>query len=134
MNLITSAALSLRMPDTAGKKAFIYGKQVQNTCIRDQARAHFSQKDVAIRTFERAKPDKALSKFVRRDTVPLTRHILRFNIPLTASTESNLRNPDKEHLRAEILYMREQGMCYRQIADALGLHWTRVGQIVKARK
>ena len=66
-----------------------------------------------------------------RDTVTLTRHILRFCIPLTASTESNLRNPDKEQLRADIVYMREQGMSYRQIAEVLGMHWTRVGQIAR---
>ena len=27
--------------------------------------------------------------------------------------------------------MRRRGMSYRQIADAVGLHWTRVGQIVR---
>jgi hypothetical protein len=27
--------------------------------------------------------------------------------------------------------MRQQGMSYRQIAGAVGLHWTRVQQIVK---
>ena len=69
-----------------------------------------------------------------RDTVPLTRHILRFDIPLTASTESNSRNPNKEQLRADILSMREHGMSYRQIAAALGIHWTRVGQIVRIER
>jgi len=82
-------------------------------------------------TLECAKPDNVLSKFARRDTVPLTRHILRFDIPLTSSTESNLRNPDKDQLLADILYMREQGMSYRQIAEVLGMHWTRVGQIAR---
>jgi hypothetical protein len=67
-----------------------------------------------------------------RVSVPLTRHILRFAIPLPASTESDLRNPDKERLRADILAMRTQGMSYRQIARAVGLHWTRVQQIVKS--
>lgn len=62
----------------------------------------------------------------------LTRHILRFDIPLPASTESDLRNPNKPQLRADILAMREQGMSYRQIAREVGLHWTRVQQIVKA--
>lgn len=66
-----------------------------------------------------------------RDTVPLTRHILRFDIRLTASTESNLRNPDKDQLRADILVMRANGLSYRQIAAVLEIHWTRVGQIVK---
>src|SRR5690606_1185482 len=100
-------------------------KQVQGTCIREQACEHFSQKYVAILTLERAKPDNVLGKFARRDTVPLTRHILRFEIPLTASTESNLRNPDKDQLRVEILALRAYGMSYRQIAATLGIHWTR---------
>ena len=63
-----------------------------------------------------------------------TRHSLRFDIPLPASTESDLRNPDKEQLRADILAMRESGMSYRQIAREVGLHFTRVQQIVKSRE
>jgi hypothetical protein len=62
----------------------------------------------------------------------LTRHILRFDIPLPASTQSDLRNPDKTQLRTDILAMRADGMSYRQIAKAFGLHWTRVQQIVNA--
>ena len=65
-----------------------------------------------------------------RVSVPLTRHILRFVIPLSPSTESRLRNPDKAQLRADILALREQGMSYRKIAGELGLHWTRVRQIM----
>ena len=68
------------------------------------------------------------------DSGTLTRHILRFDIPLSASTESDMRNPDKEQLRADILTMRAEGMSYRQIARAVSLHWTRVGQIVKSAK
>ena len=62
----------------------------------------------------------------------LTRHILRFHIPLPASTESALRNPDKEQLRADIFAMHTNGMSCRQIAREVGPHWTRVQQIVKA--
>jgi hypothetical protein len=40
----------------------------------------------------------------------LTRHSLRFDIPLPASTESDLRNPDKTHLRADILAVRADNM------------------------
>ena len=69
-----------------------------------------------------------------RDTVPLTRHILRFTIPLTASTKSNLRNLDKEQLRADVLALSKYGMSYRQIAVELGIHWTRVGQIVRIER
>lgn len=57
--------------------------------------------------------------------------ILRFDIPMPASTESDRRNPDKEQLCADSLAMRANGMSYRQIAHEIGLHWTRVGQIVK---
>ncbi|MBN8591988.1 MAG: helix-turn-helix domain-containing protein [Anaerolineae bacterium] len=42
-----------------------------------------------------------------------------------------MRNPDKEQLRAEIFVMVQQGMSYRKIGAALGIHWTRVQQIVK---
>ena len=62
----------------------------------------------------------------------LIRHILRFDIPIPQSTESNLRNRDKAQLRADILAMRAQGMSYRQIGAARGIHWTRVQQIVKS--
>lgn len=61
----------------------------------------------------------------------LTRHVLRFDILLPASTESDLRNPDKEQLRADILVMRESGMSYRQIAREVGLHWTRCSRLSK---
>jgi hypothetical protein len=64
----------------------------------------------------------------------LSRHILRFDIPLPASTESDLRNPDKEQLRADILAMLQQGMSYRKIGAPLGIHWTRVGQIVRMER
>jgi len=62
------------------------------------------------------------------------RHIHRFDIPVPLSTESDLRNPDKEQLRADILIMLRQGMSYRTIGAALGIHWTRVGQIVKQNR
>ena len=57
-----------------------------------------------------------------RVSVPLTRHILRFDMPLPTSTESDLRNPDKEKLRADIFTMRANGMSYRQIAREGGIH------------
>ena len=52
-------------------------------------------------------------------------------MPETASTASNRLNGNKALLREKVLKMRQQGMSYRQIADAVGLHWTRVGQIVR---
>jgi len=62
----------------------------------------------------------------------LTRHKLQFDVPVPASTASDHRNPDKAQLLADILIMRERGMSYREIGAALGIHWTRVGQIVKS--
>jgi hypothetical protein len=69
-----------------------------------------------------------------RGSVPLTRHIHRFDIPVPHSTESRLRNPDKEHLRADILAMLQKGMSYRKIGAILGIHWTRVGQIAQMER
>ena len=69
---------------------------------------------------------------IRRVSGTLTRHSLRFDIPLPASTESDLRNPDKIQLRTDIVALREQSMSYREIGEGLGIHWTRVGQIVKS--
>jgi hypothetical protein len=50
---------------------------------------------------------------------------------MPVSTESDLRHPDKEQLRADILAMLQRGMSYRKIGTILGIHWTRVGQIAK---
>lgn len=61
----------------------------------------------------------------------LTRHKLVFIIPIPASTESNLRNPDKNHLCERILALREAGLSLRAIAREVDLHWTRVQQVVK---
>ena len=38
--------------------------------------------------------------------------------------------PDKQELRTLIVHLRDQGMSYRKIGVALGIHWTRIGQIV----
>ena len=51
-----------------------------------------------------------------------------------SSTAANHRHPDKAELRATILALREQGWSYREIGHAVGLHWTRVGQILNANK
>lgn len=53
-----------------------------------------------------------------RSRVPYTRHKHQFDIPVPASTETNLRNPEKERLRAEIIAMRERD----KISTALGIH------------
>ena len=64
--------------------------------------------------------------------MPLTRHLLGFEVDAPEATVSKERNPDKGQLRAEILAMRDRGMSYRKIGERLGIHWTRVGQIVKS--
>ena len=67
-----------------------------------------------------------------RDIVSYTRHIYTFYISKPLSTINSLRHNDKAQLRTTILALRAQGLSYRQIAGEIGLHWTRVQQIVKA--
>jgi transcriptional regulator len=43
----------------------------------------------------------------------------------------DLRNPDKAKLKETILALREAGWSYRQIGREVGLHRTRVGQILR---
>jgi hypothetical protein len=69
-----------------------------------------------------------------RVSVPLTEQIHRFHTPIPQSTESSLQNPDKEQLRADILIMLRRGLSYRKIGALLGIHWTRVGQIVSGEQ
>jgi DNA invertase Pin-like site-specific DNA recombinase len=57
-----------------------------------------------------------------------------FKIPLHSSTEADLRQPNKEKLRETILTLRAQGLSYREIGREVGLHFTRVGQILKDLK
>jgi hypothetical protein len=66
--------------------------------------------------------------------VPLTRHNIAFPIPLPSSTQSDIRNPDKTKLRETIFDLRSQGWSFRQIAQEVGLHWTRVQQIVNRKQ
>jgi len=67
-----------------------------------------------------------------RGAVPNTRHTLLFDVPVPPSTITNLAHLDKDQLRAEIIALRADGLSYRAIGEALGLHWTRVGQLVKS--
>jgi hypothetical protein len=66
-----------------------------------------------------------------RDGNPITRHMLNFEVLLPQSTVTKLSFSDKALLRTLVLEMHEQGMSYREIGKALGLHWTRVYQIIK---
>jgi hypothetical protein len=47
------------------------------------------------------------------------------------SVETEQRNPDKMKLKETILALRAAGWSYRQIGREVGLHWTRVGQILR---
>jgi hypothetical protein len=69
-----------------------------------------------------------------RGHVLYTRHLHPFKVPLPPSTEAALRHPDKAKLRETILTLRAQGMSYREIGREVGLHWTRVGQIIQSIK
>jgi hypothetical protein len=66
-----------------------------------------------------------------RGAVPNTRHTLLFDVPLPPSTSTNLAHPDKDQLRAEIVTLCAEGLSYRARGEVLGMHWTRVGQLVK---
>jgi transcriptional regulator len=45
------------------------------------------------------------------------------------STLSDQLHPDKQQLRSNVLEMRARGLSYREIAQVVGLHWTRIQQI-----
>jgi len=45
---------------------------------------------------------------------------------------SNQKYSDKAEQRRVIMQLRALGWSYREIADEVGVHWTRVGQILKA--
>ncbi len=60
---------------------------------------------------------------------PSTRHTLAFKLPV--ATSNNQKYSDKSEQRRVILQLRSQGWSYREIADEVGLHWTRVGQILR---
>lgn len=59
---------------------------------------------------------------------------LEFDLTQSDIAIATRRNPDKELLRATILELREQGVSYREIAQEVGLHWTRIQQIVKSHR
>ena len=66
-----------------------------------------------------------------RGRVPLTRHIMPFEIAVPASTNSRSRYPDKAQLREAIRSMRQQGMSYREIGHQLDIDASRVWQLFK---
>lgn len=63
--------------------------------------------------------------------MPYTRHKLDLTIPTLQSTSSDELHSDKAQLRSTVLETRAQGMSYREIGRVVGLHWTRIQQIVR---
>jgi hypothetical protein len=58
--------------------------------------------------------------------------MLPFDISVAQTTLSDQHYTNKEYLKSIIMEMRTNGMSYRQIGAVVGVHWTRVGQILKA--
>jgi hypothetical protein len=63
---------------------------------------------------------------------PYNRHTLEFDLPVPAANDR--KYPDKAEQKRVILALRALGWSYREIANEVGLHWTRVGQILKSTK
>jgi len=68
---------------------------------------------------------------VERGSRSCPRHALTFELPVSPSAVANERYPDKTKLKETILALRDLGWSYREIGREVGLHWTRVGQIVR---
>jgi hypothetical protein len=67
-----------------------------------------------------------------RASNPKTRHTLEFALPLPASTITNQQVSDKAKVRETIFQLRAEGLSYREIAKVVGLHFTRIRQILLA--
>jgi len=63
---------------------------------------------------------------------PFARHTLEFDLSVSAACKR--KYSDKAEQKRVILELRALGWSYREIANEVGLHWTRVGQIVKNKK
>jgi hypothetical protein len=59
---------------------------------------------------------------------------LDFELAQSKIAIATRRNHDKELLGATVLDLREQSMNYREIAQAVGLHWIRIQQSEKSRR
>jgi hypothetical protein len=67
-----------------------------------------------------------------RASNPKTRHTLEFTLPLPAATITNQQVQDKAKVRETIFQLRAEGLSYREIANVIGLHFTRIRQILLA--
>ena len=65
-----------------------------------------------------------------RDCTPFRSHGQPFEVADSEVAIATRRNPDKQQLHTTVIELYEQGMSYREIAQATGLHWTRVAQIL----
>jgi hypothetical protein len=78
-------------------------------------------------------PHSPSASFFRRfDGLTVNDGCAWFDLPVSPSTVANQQYPDKAQLKKTILALRAQGWSYREIAREVGLHWTRVGQILRA--
>lgn len=66
---------------------------------------------------------------IERGSHPSTRHTIKFSLPVAAASKQ--KYSDKAEQKRVILELRALGWSYRDIANEVGLHWTRVGQILK---
>jgi hypothetical protein len=71
----------------------------------------------------------AILNYYQRGTRSFTRHTLEFDLPVSATDKR--KYPDKAEQRRVILALRALGWSYREIAEEVGIQWTRVGQILK---
>jgi DNA-directed RNA polymerase specialized sigma24 family protein len=55
-----------------------------------------------------------------------------FDLPVSSANNRKYSNKDEQ--KRVILELRALGWSYREIAKEVGLHWTRVGQIVRNPK
>jgi hypothetical protein len=67
-----------------------------------------------------------------RGSLPSTKHTHAFDLPVSAASDRKYAN--KAEPRRVILELRALGWSYREIGREVGLHWTRVGQILERAK
>jgi hypothetical protein len=73
-----------------------------------------------------------ISGLYLRGCTPFPSHWQAFEITYSEDSLTKVRNPNKVQLRETIRQLRAEGMSYREIAQVIGLPWTRIQQIVKS--
>ncbi|MBK8023900.1 MAG: hypothetical protein IPK19_21310 [Chloroflexi bacterium] len=69
-----------------------------------------------------------------RGFVPFPSQTRWFAVLISAHEQAVRQNPDKQQLREAIFQMSASGMSYREIGTVLGLHWTRVGHVMREER